>query len=185
MKGDYKNPFEEQKRRLQKVRETAKMWQTCPYDLIKSPLSLPSTIPDPYAHYRGEIKVQEKEGEVEEELLNSYSEDGIQFDPKKRKFIMSPAPDCEGFNGDKGAEKYALGRRFFVTEKQYFGLASPQAEKGDRIAFVMGYAVPFILRREGENYRIIGETHVQGLMNGEILEECRRGQAKLEVIDIV
>jgi hypothetical protein len=41
------------------------------------------------------------------------------------------------------------------------------------------------LRREGNGYRIIGEAHVQGLMNGEILEELLSGQAKLEGIRIV
>jgi hypothetical protein len=123
---------------------------------------------------------------VEQELLpHTYSEGGTKMDLPKKKTIVPPADDCEGFNVDNGTEKYALGRRFFVTEKQYFGLAPPQAEPGDKIAFFSGYAVPFILRREGNGYRIIGETHVQGLMNGEILEELLSGQARLEGIRIV
>jgi hypothetical protein len=64
---------------------------------------------------------------VEQELLlHTYSEDGTKMDLLKKKTIVSPADDCESFNGDNGAEKYALGRRFFVTEKQYFGLAPSQ-----------------------------------------------------------
>lgn len=43
--------------------------------------------------------------------------------------------------------KYALGRRFFVTEKQYFGLAPPQAEPGAKRAFFSGYAVPLCEER--------------------------------------
>ena len=65
----------------------------------------------------------------QELLLHTYSEDGTKMDLPKKKTIVSPADDCEGFNGDNGAEKYALGRRFFVTEKQYFGLATSQVAR--------------------------------------------------------
>lgn len=68
-------------------------------------------------------------------MLDAYTKDGSKMAIPKRKMIMSPAHDCEGFDGDRGAEKYALGRRFFVTEKQYFGLAPPQARQGDKVAF--------------------------------------------------
>ncbi|KAF2801903.1 uncharacterized protein BDZ99DRAFT_455360 [Mytilinidion resinicola] len=50
------------------------------------------------------------------------------------------------FPGDYGAEKYALGRRFFISERGYLGLCPAESQRGDRIAVMMDSRVPFVLR---------------------------------------
>jgi hypothetical protein len=35
------------------------------------------------------------------------------------KIVVSPGEAAVDFNGDRGCEKYALGRRFYISEKHY------------------------------------------------------------------
>jgi hypothetical protein len=87
-------------------------------------------------------------------------------------------------------------RRFFVSTKGYVGLAPFHAEAGDLICILFGGQIPFILRKcsethpkiqyifggEGNAYLFIGESYVQGIMDGEAYEEYKRddSDAKLE-----
>ena len=68
------------------------------------------------------------------------------------------------------------GRRMFETSQGYIGLASAKAREGDRVCLIKGQHRPFILRRAaGANeYYIIGESYMHGVMNGEIwnAEKC-------------
>jgi hypothetical protein len=68
-----------------------------------------------------------------------------------------------------------MGRRFFVSKMNYMGLAPPQAEVSDVIAVLFGCHTPFVLRRHGDCFKVIGETHVQGIMDGEVMEAVRAG----------
>lgn len=58
-------------------------------------------------------------------------------------------------------------RRFFITIKGYIGLAPPEAQVGDVVCIFLGARVPFILRRLGEYYMLVGECYTQGVMLGE------------------
>ena len=93
-----------------------------------------------------------------------------------------------GFEGDPGAERYALGRRFYITQKHYFGLAPPEAQHGDLVAILFGAAVPFVVRKVEGGYRLIGETHLQGIMNGEAFDKYRSQEwleKDVEILNIV
>jgi hypothetical protein len=62
-------------------------------------------------------------------------------------------------------------RSFITTTKGYFGLAHHGARMGDWVCVLRGVNTPFILRpAKNENYSVIGEAYVHGIMNGEILE---------------
>ncbi|KAI0104876.1 heterokaryon incompatibility protein-domain-containing protein [Nemania sp. FL0031] len=65
-------------------------------------------------------------------------------------------------------------RRFFVTEKGYFGLGPGETRVGDKIVLFQGGPVP-IITRPGEPSSIVGESYVQGIMEGEVFdkEKCR------------
>ncbi|KAJ3548728.1 hypothetical protein NM208_g870 [Fusarium decemcellulare] len=64
-------------------------------------------------------------------------------------------------------------RRLFVTNAGFMGLAPPSAQPGDVVVLLSGGRVPFIVRKgaadSSEYYRIVGETYVHGIMDGELL----------------
>jgi hypothetical protein len=44
------------------------------------------------------------------------------------------------------------------------GLAPAGARKGDSVCVLLGGNIPFILRRNGPYYRMIGQSYVHGIM---------------------
>jgi len=165
---------------LPTVQALVELWQDGPHDLINSPFSLPSVVPDPFDHMRDEPELSIHITNTEPELL----EQSFERLPAT-KIVVSPGEGAVGFNGDRGCEKYALGRRFYISEKHYMSLASPQAEAGDLIAVLFGSKVPFILRRHGDAFRLISETHVQGIVDSEVMQEVDEGRLRAAMLSIV
>jgi hypothetical protein len=52
---------------------------------------------------------------------------------------------------------YTLGRRIFTTRDKYIGLGQKAMQSGDLIAVFEGGKVPFVVRKEGEEYKLVGE----------------------------
>jgi hypothetical protein len=72
-------------------------------------------------------------------------------------------------------------RRFFTTTSGYFGLG-PEAMLGEGVCSILfGASAPFILQKQGDVYRLVGEAYVHGVMNGEAIEMWKRGE--LEEVD--
>ncbi|XXG98395.1 hypothetical protein Hte_004718 [Hypoxylon texense] len=57
----------------------------------------------------------------------------------------------------------AKGRRFFITHNGILGRGMPTAEPGDLVCELKGGEVPFILRKEGEYYKLIGDCFADRL----------------------
>ncbi|KAH6703073.1 putative heterokaryon incompatibility protein 6, OR allele, partial [Leptodontidium sp. MPI-SDFR-AT-0119] len=65
----------------------------------------------------------------------------------------------------------SLGRLPFITRKGHLVLSSEYVKQGDVVALIKGSQVPFILRRESDGqYQLIGEAYVDGIMDGEAME---------------
>ncbi|KAK5659322.1 hypothetical protein OQA88_1415 [Cercophora sp. LCS_1] len=58
-------------------------------------------------------------------------------------------------------------RRLFVTGSSYLGLGPKGVERDDEVWVVEGARVPFVLRKEGEKWRLLGEAYLHGFMDGE------------------
>jgi hypothetical protein len=59
----------------------------------------------------------------------------------------------------------------FITRKGYIGLAPWNATCGDKVAVISGGYTPFLLQQKAgkDDYVLIGESYMSGLMNGEAL----------------
>jgi hypothetical protein len=66
-------------------------------------------------------------------------------------------------------------RKPYVTEQGYIGLGPSLLEKNDCLCVIFGCMVPFILRGDGGQYRLIGESYLHGVMKGEAIEMWRNG----------
>ncbi|KAH6853216.1 heterokaryon incompatibility protein-domain-containing protein [Chaetomium sp. MPI-CAGE-AT-0009] len=66
------------------------------------------------------------------------------------------------------------GRRPFITTGGWIGFGPPGMEVGDVVVVFAGADVPFIIRPvgEGDEFVLVGEAYVHGLMFGELFEQC-------------
>jgi hypothetical protein len=83
--------------------------------------------------------------------------------------------------------RYTLYRQFVRTERGYIGLAGNGVRVGDRVVLCQGSKVPLVLRRveveaeahgstdrEGtDQWRLVGDAYVHGIMKGEGFDEER------------
>lgn len=73
--------------------------------------------------------------------------------------------------------RFQDGRRTCITQNFYFGTVPDDAEDGDVIALLVGFSVPFVLRRvngcaggSADEYKLVGHCYVHGIMDGELIE---------------
>ncbi|KAI1748139.1 heterokaryon incompatibility protein-domain-containing protein [Xylaria castorea] len=59
------------------------------------------------------------------------------------------------------------GRRIFRTTSNYWGISSESLEKGDQVCIISGADTPYVLRKSGTGWCVIGEAYVHGIMHGE------------------
>ena len=76
----------------------------------------------------------------------------------------------------------ASGKRFFVDEGGWMGLAPEAAQEGDRICLFFGAQVPFLIRKHAngdgnmtveKTWRLVGECYVHGIMDGEVVKRAQ------------
>jgi hypothetical protein len=79
---------------------------------------------------------------------------------------------------------FATGRRIVLTQKGFLGLGPPDCRIGDQLAILLGADLPYVLRLDGDYFQLIGETYVEGIMKGKVLEDFRVGQAEMQAISI-
>jgi len=81
----------------------------------------------------------------------------------------------------------ATNRRFFRTEKGYFGLGPEVIGVGDYCCVLFGSPVPHILCQlpESGQYLLVGEAYIHGLMDGEAMKMWEKGALDLCQFDIV
>ncbi|KAF5003607.1 hypothetical protein FDECE_9862 [Fusarium decemcellulare] len=71
-------------------------------------------------------------------------------------------------------------RRGFVTKNRWMGLGPRVAQPGDIVAILFGGKVPYILRPVDDHYLFVGECYVHGIMQGELVSQCQRGDRTSE-----
>jgi hypothetical protein len=61
-------------------------------------------------------------------------------------------------------------RRFGTTEKGTMGIFPSNTQVGDLICILFGCSVPVVLRPWEQEFRLVGECFVYGIMDGEALD---------------
>ncbi|KAK4498031.1 hypothetical protein PRZ48_010687 [Zasmidium cellare] len=167
----------------------ASLWHQQPYDLYHRPFRLLNVVPDPFWKDRKEHDDLARRKTLAHKATPILSPGpGIQpGSAEYKEFEKIAQRVCESEKNDisldppgileAGMEQYALGRRFFVTEKGYFGLGPENIRPGDRVAVLFGLSVPLALREHEENgcrsRTVLGETYVHDIMDGEVVDQWR------------
>lgn len=76
------------------------------------------------------------------------------------------------------------GMRCFHTGRGYIGLGPLTTEVGDLVCVLEGHKSPVLLQRRRSHYIFVGDCDVVGIMNGEVLEAVKRGEAEIADIEI-
>jgi hypothetical protein len=85
-----------------------------------------------------------------------------------------------GFNNDSIEEVAPLMtamvrtlryRCFFTTASGYIGVGPYNTRVGDICAVLFGAEIPFLLRKESSEQRLVGDCYVHGIMQGELLNK--------------
>jgi Heterokaryon incompatibility protein (HET) len=64
-----------------------------------------------------------------------------------------------------------LNRRFFITDRGYFGLGPQNMQRNDVVSVLFGGRTPYVLRPWGASHLFLGECYVHGIMFSEGIEE--------------
>jgi hypothetical protein len=67
-------------------------------------------------------------------------------------------------------------KSFFTTSKGYLGLGPQLVAKDDLICVIFGCPHPLLLRKVNDHYRVVGEVHVYGMMQGEMIAKLEAGE---------
>lgn len=185
------------------LRQLASTWQKQPYDLYHRPFNLVNMVPDPYWKCRRHSDDLAKRQATKRRVINIVSDVDSpgDTDHSKRKLLhqiidasdktLRQQPSLVPQDTlQTGIEKFALGRRFFITKKGYFGLGPQKLEPEDRVAVLFGSGVPFVLRKcpgiAGRRaWRIIGECYVHGIMQGEVIRKWELGTSEAQMLLLV
>ncbi|KAH8589839.1 heterokaryon incompatibility protein-domain-containing protein [Bisporella sp. PMI_857] len=99
-----------------------------------------------------------------------------------REYGLPAILNCTGTDEDLAGvfHNTVIQRTLAVTESGYLGPVPEGTQQGDCICILLGAGVPFILRPEGDYWRLIGESYFYGLMKGEALSgkdlSCAEGK---------
>ncbi|KAF5724193.1 heterokaryon incompatibility (het-6OR allele) [Fusarium mundagurra] len=74
-----------------------------------------------------------------------------------------------------------FNRRPAITEEGYFACVFESMLVGDEIWVVSGCPTPLVLRSKGQQYSLIGETYVHGIMHGEAIH-ANNNWVRLDII---
>lgn len=77
------------------------------------------------------------------------------------------------------------GRKVFYTKNGHLGVGPMAMRSGDIISILFGAREPFTLRPAGDQYILVGEAYLYGLMHGEVISTWKKGQLRDKLFKIV
>ncbi|OTA77992.1 hypothetical protein M434DRAFT_402304 [Hypoxylon sp. CO27-5] len=79
-----------------------------------------------------------------------------------------------------------VGRKFFVTKRGFIGIGPASLKADDLVVVILGVPVPFLVRKtESQNYILIGECYVDGIMDGELVQTKQRAGDEAEIFTLI
>ncbi|KAJ5096890.1 hypothetical protein N7456_007611 [Penicillium angulare] len=70
------------------------------------------------------------------------------------------------FDFQNAVNEAATQKSMFRTKNGILGLGSKLAKPGDTVVLAQGVRAPLVLRKDGNDFQLIGDAYVHGLMNG-------------------
>ncbi len=80
---------------------------------------------------------------------------------------------------------FDLEQSLFISQTGYVGLGPQGTRDGDEVCILPGCEYPFVLRKTGKDYQVVGPCTAYGLMDGEIMKNLVKGEVKMTDLRIV
>jgi hypothetical protein len=133
-------------------------------------------------------------------VMNPHSDFDIDYwsSSSGKKTSSAPKLDEDGlsrYRMSARSDRCCGNRRFFLTKQGYMGLSFPDIRVGDLVCVFLGLELPFIVRLEEKafsvvlqglmsytvppQFSLVGEAYVQGLMDGEAMQDLDAGFVEL------
>ena len=81
---------------------------------------------------------------------------------------------------------FSFERSFFITQRGYMGIGSPDMVPGDEIVVTLGCSVPLVWRLVRQRtYEAVGDAFIFGMMMGEMMDEVNAGRLELQELTLV
>lgn len=97
----------------------------------------------------------------------------------------------DGSDSPGGTASYQLeprskswDRTFLLTQNGSIGFGPKSSQPGDLICVLYGGKVPFVLRKVGEEHRLLGPAYVEGIMEGEAVESGKAEMLREQTFSI-
>lgn len=82
--------------------------------------------------------------------------------------IRVQTPDAK--SGTSNITMTGKYRTFFKTEDNFIGLGPEDLDVGDHVVVPLGSSRPWILRKDGEYYKLLGSAVIPSIMSGELMD---------------
>ena len=97
------------------------------------------------------------------------------------EWYRDPTADFDSLRGDaleyhNQLRRCSRNRRFFWTSKKDYGIGPACMREGDIVVVLYGGSAPFVLRRKGDKFLMLGEAYVDSIMNGQLVKEVEKGR---------
>ncbi|CAI6094180.1 unnamed protein product [Clonostachys chloroleuca] len=80
---------------------------------------------------------------------------------------------------------YCFNRCFIVTSTGSIGIGPSDTRVGDSVSVILGSGVPYIIRKRETGWNFIGESYLEGFMDGEAPHASREGLIQEQIFDII
>lgn len=121
---------------------------------------------------------------VYEQTLNEEDTDNFLVDTRYLATLRNEAAQGDWHRFREAAAEVCHMRKFFFSSKGFFGLGPGSMQADDLVCVLFGADTPFVLRRVGSRYKVVGECYVHGLMQGQARRAWRRGEFRSEEFEL-
>lgn len=132
-----------------------------------------------FTEWENLVETNELLKRTEEVIGRLLNPQGSDMNEEDMLFLSRAQEMTERMDNRKWSHGFAMlalklvghGRRFFTTTKGFVGLAPDIAQVGDKVCLISGCCTPFIIRADGPNFCLVGESYVHGVMDGELMSD--------------
>lgn len=114
-----------------------------------------------------QVRVPEEYGQHLTNLMDFIRKEG-RIPPSMHTMAPDTQPHIQHIaRYDQAVLVASENRCFFSTTSGHVGIGPKVILPGDIVAIIYGSRMPFVLRQSGEYYRMLGDSYVHGIMDGE------------------